>query len=257
MKDIKIGIVGGTGGMGKWFARFFEREGYTVHVCGRRSGMPITRMADICQVVIISVPIAVTREVIASVGPYMHKDSLLMDLTSLKSEQVKTMLEASVSEVIGCHPLFGPQVKSIAGRNIVLCPARSERWLPWLLDVLGRNGASVVIASAEKHDRMMALVQAVNHLNTVTLGVVLSKSNVEISELMRYSTPNFQMKIEIIEKVFCRNPRLYAEIITMNPEARDFITLYGEIVRELLNIVEENDTSRMADIIAKHSSSFS
>ncbi len=28
MKNIQIGIIGGTGGIGKWFAHFFQKEGY-------------------------------------------------------------------------------------------------------------------------------------------------------------------------------------------------------------------------------------
>jgi len=36
MKNIQIGIIGGTGGIGRWFARFFKKEGYAVHVSGRK-----------------------------------------------------------------------------------------------------------------------------------------------------------------------------------------------------------------------------
>lgn len=251
---MQIGIIGGTGGMGKWFARFLEEEGYTVYVSGRNRGMSAVEMADTCQVVVISVPISVTKEVIKSVGPYMRRDALLMDLTSLKREPVNAMLEASESEVIGCHPLFGPQVETLAGRNVVLCPARGERWLPWLLEVFRKNGASVVESTPEKHDRMMAIVQAVNHFSTVAMGLVLGKSGEDLSELMRFSTPNFQAKVELVKRVFCQNPRLYAEIVTMNPDALTFIDMYESIVAELKTLIEENGASGVANIIEEHSS---
>ena len=127
MKELEIGIIGGTGGIGRWFVDFFEKEGYTVHVSGRRTGMDMDEMAQKCQVVIVSVPIGVTTQVIEQVGPKMKKESLLMDFTSLKEEPVKAMLECSSSEVMGCHPLFGPDVSSIEGQNIVFLVDLNEK----------------------------------------------------------------------------------------------------------------------------------
>jgi len=121
VKDIEIGIIGGTGGMGRWFAGFFRKEGYTVFVSGRKTGMDIPTMGKKCQGVIVSVPVSITPEVIEQVGPHMKKESLLMDLTSLKGEPVKSMLKSSLSEVIGLHPLFGSAVDSMR-------PCLTQNW---------------------------------------------------------------------------------------------------------------------------------
>jgi len=257
VKEIEIGIIGGTRGMGNWFADFLKAEGYSVRIFGRKMGTAdVAEMACACQVVVVSVPIGVTCTVIEKVGPYMREDALLMDLTSLKCAPVKAMLASSVSEVIGCHPLFGPQIYSIAGQRMVLCPARVEKWLPWLKDILGRNGALVVEATPEKHDQMMAIVQGLNHFNTIMMGLVLSRTGIGISELMEFVTPVFKTKMELIEKIFCQNPRLYAEIITMNPDVRQLIESYEESIAELKNIIYEGDALELKDIIAKHAAFF-
>jgi len=243
--------------MGSWFARFLEAEGYGVRVFGRNmETADVTEMARACQVVVVSVPIGVTCEVIEKVGPHMPKNSLLMDLTSLKCEPVKAMLESSVSEVIGCHPLFGPQIDSMAGQRVVLCPARVKKWLPWLKDILERNGVLVVEATPEKHDRMMAIVQGLNHFNTIMMGLVLSRTGVDISELMKFTTPVFKTKIEIIEKVFCQNPGLYTEIIAMNPDVRQLIEMYEKSVAELKNLIEQGNAADIADVIQNHAACF-
>ena len=91
-----------------------------------------------------------------------------MDLTSLKKEPVKLMLENSRAEVIGCHPLFGPQLKDISGQNVILCPARGKKWMGWLKGVFKKNKMDVLEATPEKHDKMMAIIQALNHLNTIS-----------------------------------------------------------------------------------------
>jgi len=184
-----VGIIGGTGGIGRWFARFFSEEGYPVLVSGRREGPDLPDLAGKCPVVIVSVPIGVTCEVIRKVGPLMKADSLLMDLTSLKEEPVRAMMEASVSEVLGLHPLFGPGEPSMAGQNIVLCPGRGDRWLSWARELFKKKGACLVEATPERHDEIMAFVQAGNHLHTILLGLVLQEAGLEPAILERFSTP--------------------------------------------------------------------
>src|SRR3972149_1337463 len=217
MKDIQIGIIGGTRGMGKWFADFLKSHGYRVHVSGRTTGMTAAEMAGSCQVVVVSVPIGVTGDVIAQVGPLLGAEHLLMDLTSLKAEPVEAMLRFSTAEVIGCHPLFGPQIASPEGLHIVLCPARTKKWLPWLRDALGRGGGTVIETTPEKTDELMAVVQGLNHVNTIMMGMVMSKIAAPLSQLDPFTTPIFAAKTKIVEKILMDNPLLHAEIICANP----------------------------------------
>jgi prephenate dehydrogenase len=253
MKDIQIGIIGGTGGMGHWFADFLAGEGYTVHVSGRSTGMDVGKMADLCRVVVVSVPIAATGEVIEKIGPCMKKDSLLMDLTSLKVAPVKAMTEFSVSEVIGCHPLFGPHVDSVAGHSVVLCPERTtERWFSWLKEIFEKRGAIVVETTPVKHDAMMTVVQGLNHLNTITMGVVLGKTGVSLSELNQFATPAFQAKIKNVEKVFTHNPGLYAEIVARNPDIGRILDLYEKTLSELRSIIHQREAGGLTEMMEEY-----
>ena len=81
MNDFAIGIIGGTGGIGKWFADFFNGEGHRVLVSGRTKGPSISEITTSCRVVIVAVPIAATLDVIRKTGPLLPEDALLMDLT--------------------------------------------------------------------------------------------------------------------------------------------------------------------------------
>ncbi len=246
---IAIGIIGGTGGIGKWFARFFEAAGYTVYVSGRTSGLSHEEMAETCTVVIIAVPIGDTVRMIEKVGPLIKKENLLMDLTSLKVEPLAAMLRASDSEVIGMHPLFGPDLSSIAGQNVVLCPGRGERWLSWVRNLLERHHACVTITSPERHDEMVSIVQALNHLNTMTLGLALRKSGIPESDLASFSTPIFRTKQAIMDRIFRGTPRLYAEIIAFNPNRDHILNLYSEALAELKTLIENNDTEGVEKLI--------
>jgi prephenate dehydrogenase len=253
MKKIEIGIIGGTGGMGRWFADFFKEEGYPVSVSGRNTGLDIPTMVERCPVVIVSVPISITCEVIERVGPHMKKESLLMDLTSLKGEPVKSMLKSSVSEIIGLHPLFGPTAVSIAGHKIAICPVRTEKWLDWLKDILTRNGADIAETTPERHDELMALVQVLNHLNSMTMGIILGESGANLAELERFATPMFNTKLAIIEKVFTQNPRLYAEIVTLNPNIHKILDLYGKTLSHLKSLIMRGNTETLMELIRERS----
>jgi len=248
MEKFPIGIIGGAGGIGRWFATFFEQAGYTVHASGQTSGLRPAEMAAACPVVIVSVPIGVTEAVIGEVGPHMKEDSLLMDLTSLKAAPVRAMLEASASEVIGLHPLFGPGVPSLEGQNVVLCPARGSGWLPWVRETLGKKGATLIETTPERHDEIMAVVQALNHLNTLVLGLSIREAGISREDLEQFSTPLFRARLAAIENLFS-HPQLYAEIIAGNPHASKILELHERAIGTVKSLIGETGAQALEERI--------
>lgn len=237
MNNFAIGIVGGTGGIGKWFAAFFKAEGHPVHVTGRSTGMPLPELAAACRVVIVSVPIAATAETIRRIGPHLSEESLLMDFTSLKEEPVREMQKATAAEVVGCHPLFGPDCPSLAGQNVILCPGRGERWLTLMKGLFTKGGARVTLTTPAQHDRMMSLVQGLTHLDTILMGLALRDSDVDPSELAAFSTPVFRTKQAIIDKVFGPQSGLYAALLSRNPNMHALLEIFERnflIVKEMI-----------------------
>ncbi len=238
--DFEIGIIGGTHGTGRFFADFFRKEGYTVHVAGRTSGMPLVELTERCRVVIIAVPIDATCDVIRKTGPLMGNDSLLADLTSLKVEPVRAMLESSISEVVGIHPLFGPNVPGIAGENIALCPARGVSWFNWLRKVFSRRGALLVECSPEEHDEKMAMIQALIHLDSVLIGLTIKGVCDKMEELGKFSTPVFRARMAMIDRVFA-SPRLYSGIIAGNPRTKGLFEALLENAEKLRDSLDKAD----------------
>jgi prephenate dehydrogenase len=249
MKDFAIGIIGGTGGIGRWFASFFQAEGYPVQVTGRHSGISLPELAEHCRCIIVAAPIAATPEVIRSVGPLLSSDSLLMDFTSLKEEPVREMLAATRAEVVGCHPLFGPDCPSLAGQNIVLCPGRGSRWLQRMEGIFTQGGARVTVTTPAEHDRIMAIIQGLTHLDTILLGLTLRDSGMDNTTLDAFSTPVFRTKQAIVEKVFRNSPQLYAGLLTGNPGIAEIIARFERNLALLKELVLNRDAEGLASLL--------
>ncbi len=251
MNDFSIGIIGGTGGIGKWFADFFVGKGFPVYVAGRERGLPVAELAALCRVIVVAVPIAATMAVIGKVGPHLRPDSLLMDLTSLKAEPVQAMLASTRAEVVGCHPLFGPDVSSMRGNNIILCPARGEAWLSFLKGLFIAGGASVTITTPEDHDRMMSLIQGLTHMNTILMELTIRDSDIDQSALEAFSTPIFRTKRAISAKLFSPNADLYAAILTKNPHIMEVVAHYEKNLSLLKGLIADRDLTGLAELLKR------
>ncbi|NDY42805.1 prephenate dehydrogenase/arogenate dehydrogenase family protein [Dissulfurirhabdus thermomarina] len=215
-----IGIVGGLGRMGRWFEAFLRGEGYEVLVADLATSLSPEDLAARCDVVILAVPMEAFGEVAARVGPRMREAAFLTDLCSLKAPQVAVMLEAARCEVAGTHPLFGPGETEAAGLRVALCPGRGEVWIRWWEGVFRRRGVQTVVLSAERHDRAMAWVQALNHFILVALGQAAAETTAaELCDIAALATPSFQRQVEILARLAQQDPALYAAIQGGNPHA--------------------------------------
>lgn len=237
----RVGIVGGTGRMGLWLARLLEAQGIEVLRSGRKTSLRPVDMARQCEVVVVSVPIHATEEAIREIGPYVSEEGLLMDLTSLKKGPVEAMLRHSRAEVVGIHPLFGPQEKSNQSLRVALCPARGEEGLKWINGVFRRAGLEVIAMSPEAHDLKMGLIQGLNHFSTLTLALTISRSGFQLDELAGLSTPSFEQKLDRIRTVMGQSSDLFGSLLMDNRMAAGFLSQYLESAEQLMGVTRERD----------------
>lgn len=237
--------------MGQWFKRFFTAAGYSVEIAGRRTVLTPVELARKSKVLIVSVPIAVTSDTIREVGPHLSPKALFMDLTSLKKEPIETMVKYSKAEVIGTHPLFGPREKTLRGKNVVLCPARGKRWLPWLTDLLESHGGHLEIMPPDEHDRAMAIIQGLVHTAHMAMGLTIDASHFPLSKLNNLATPNFRKKMQQVRRLFSQDPVLYAQMLFYNPYALPVLEAYGQKLRFLVSAIRRKDSAALEKVFAE------
>ena len=235
----RIGILGGTGGMGRLFARVFEEAGWEVSVRGRTGHEPMAAFLARQEVVMVSVPIDLTLGVIAAVAPHLRRDQLLCDQTSLKAAPVAAM-SRSIAPAVGLHPMFGPGVASLAGQTIVVTPATaSEAETASLLGVFEAAGARLTTSTPEHHDRMMAVVQGLTHSLSLVMAETMRCLDCDLDEVLRFTSPVYRIELGLMGRLLAQDPELYRAMLRSNPHVRPVLAACGEALETLSDAVED------------------
>ena len=246
MKPQIISIIGGRGKMGSLFAEAFHGEGYTVLV-SNEDNTDNTALAQMGDVVIVSVPIDKTEEVVREIEPYVKPESLLTDFTSVKTKPVAAMAQYSQAEIIGGHPLFGPNV-NLQDQNMILCPARGETYGLWYKTALESLGLKVTLMTTEEHDKAMAAVQCLTHISNISFAYALTKmkKNPTLEDL---TTPLHTLNIYAVSRILSQDPSLYAGIQTTNPFAKEAVQMYCDAVEEISMLVREQKKGELKELL--------
>jgi len=243
-------IVGGKGEMGSLLQPLFEGLGHRVLIADVDTPQgAVQELAARADVVVISVPIAVTEEVIRRVGPRVRKDALLMDVTSIKTAPLTAMLEATEASVIGTHPMFGPgATNSLIGQRVVLCRGRGDAWHRWLADSLRARGLSLTEAGPDEHDRGMALVQVLTHFQTQVFGLALARAGIPLSASRRFTSPAYLLELYVAARHFAQSPELYGPIEMRNPATGHVTQQFLQAAQELSEILATGDQARFTAV---------
>lgn len=245
----KIALIGGQGQMGQWFKRFFESQGLEVLIADRDTPQSPREVATLADVVIISVPIPQVEAVVREVAPALSPEAGLMDLTSVKQRPLRTMMAQFAGEVVGTHPLFGPGEESIAGRNVVLCPGRGERWFRWIKELLEKAGARVKVTTAAEHDRLMAVVQGLSHFILIALEMTIRELEVDPQDLENFATPTFRTLHHLARRLFTQDATLYACIQLQNPANRVALRALEDAVADILYLIQRQNADGLVRLI--------
>jgi chorismate mutase/prephenate dehydrogenase len=243
-----VAIIGGAGPMGTVLARMFESLGHTVTVADLDTEITPADAAASADVVVICVPIDVTEQVIGDLGPRLREEALLMDVTSIKQQPIAAMLGSTRASVLGTHPMFGPGVHSLQGQRIVVCPGRGDEWQRWAERVFTACGMVVTRADPGQHDRAMALVQVLLHLQTQVLGVALSRSGISLEESLRFTSPAYLLELYVAARHFAQAPELYGPIEMRNPMTDEVTRAFCDAAAELREILVTRDQRRFAEV---------
>lgn len=245
-----VAVVGGNGGLGRRMAELFADLGHRVLIVDLDTELKGPEAAAQADVTLLAVPIAVTEQVIRELGPHVPEHGLLMDVTSIKGAPVAAMLASTRASVLGTHPMFGPGVSTFQGQRIVLCKGRGDDWHAWAEANFRARGLVVTEATADEHDRAMALVQVLTHYQTQVFGLTLARFGPSLAEGLKFTSPAYLMELYVAGRHFGQDPALYGPIEMENPLTPRITRAFrdaAEAVERLLVTRDQRGFSAMFD----------
>lgn len=250
-----IGIVGSAGAYGRWLRAFFETRmglrvlGHDPADAASAGGDELLAQAD---VLLFAAPIRQTPALIARYAARSagrEAGRLWLDVTSVKAEPVAAMLR-SRAEVVGLHPMTAPpKSPTLKGRVLVVCEARLSAWRPWLHSLLDALEAECVHAAPERHDRVMALVQAMVHASHLAQAGMLREQAAlsgALADLMPFRSASFEMDAAIAARILSLNPAIYEDIQFGNPHAHEVLRGLAAQLARLATLVGQGDDAARA-----------
>ena len=266
MIKMNVGIIGGSDGLGKTLIYYFRDE-FEVCITGRdhKKGRKVAEelnvnyiesnddLAKMSDILVISVPIQHTCDVIREVAPFMKSGSLMVDVTSVKEGPTKTMgemLPESV-EYIPTHPVFGPRTTRLDNQVIVLTAPEKGKWYGKVYDYLAGKNMRVIETTAEKHDFMMSIVQVLTHFSFISTASAIEKLQVDISETEDYESPIYNLMIDMIARIVSQNPYLTYNIQSMNSNGNKIRNTFAEAALELRDVINNGDEEEFINIAIK------
>jgi prephenate dehydrogenase len=268
---MKIAVIGGTRGLGRWIAEFLSNKGFEVLITGRNeiTGKSVSKKLKVgftqdnvmaaskADVVIISLPIDVTPRIIEEIAPKMKDGSILMDVTSVKEEPARVMENYAPEgvEVLPCHPMFGPRIRSLDGQVVVLTPGKTGIWYDKVLKFLESENARIIITTPQIHDRMMSIVQGLTHFAYICIAATIEKLEIDVKESRKFASPIYSLMLDIIARITAQNPYLVYSIQTENNYINEAHETFLETFMELKDMITNENQEEFVHVMssaAKH-----
>ena len=240
----RVTVIGGRGQMGRFFVEQLTKAGHEVKILGRNGWDHADLLLGQVDLVLVSVPLEQTESIIEKTAPYLSDSTALVDVASIKTPIVQAMLEHHSGPVIGLHPMFGPGVESFLSQNVVVCPGRQPEACQWFLDFIANRGGKLIWCTPPEHDQMMAIVQAIRHFTTFSLGAFLAAEGIDLARTLEFASPLYRVQLDLVSRLFAQDSSLYLNVM-LTEERPQAISRLAATYRRLAKMVENNDRAAL------------
>jgi prephenate dehydrogenase len=258
---VKVSIIGGYGRMGRWFTRYFSAQGHRVVITGPKlhkmkvfaeaagagfaeNNIEAVKDADLS---LVSVPIPITAKVIRTVAPHAKKGAVIAEISSLKADILKALIEAARFGIkpLSLHPLFGPGATKMSGQRIVVVPVVDRDAEVKLAEKLFPE-AEVIFVDAEKHDRSMALVLSLPYFINMVFASVVGEENLEA--MKKLAGTAFPLQLTLAESVMTEDSALHIAIQMDNKYTIPCLEKFLSQAKTIEKLITEKDKAKFTSI---------
>ena len=237
-----VTLIGAEGKMGLWLQDHLPRIGFDVVTFDDRKGdnPSVLKEADI---VIVSVPVSVTANVIRDTVKHMKKGSTLVEIASLKSGIHQEMVKVAGCSInaVSIHPMFGPSVKDLAEKTVAVVPVVNPKKEAEIASKLF-PGATLVEVEPTQHDKLMAHILSVPYL--VNMALAATMGALDLALLKQLSGTSFALQYTLVQSVAGEKTSLVHALISENRFLEETAEELISNMKELMGSVDSKDSFR-------------
>ena len=268
-------IVGGRGLMGRWFANFFHSFGHNILLFDQQARAttktnqdPNARQtepldvsefaavdslkegADLADIIVIATPILVTIKIYEELLA-IKTSALLFDICSLKTPIISQINNAQRAKlkVTSIHPMFGPDVEFLSGRNILICDCGNSEASNAAKELFEETTANIIMLDLERHDQLMGYVLGLSHITNLIFAKALESSGFKYKELLGVASTTFNNQIKVTLPVTKENQSLYFEIQAENKFSQSIIEKLNVGLEDYCKAIANKDSKLFCQLM--------
>ncbi|NRA65096.1 MAG: bifunctional chorismate mutase/prephenate dehydrogenase [Pseudobacteriovorax sp.] len=242
-------VIGGGGNMGLWMSQFFETFGHQIKILDRNQQLSsrfeqVSDLASGCDwadFIVIATPMKTAADIIQDLVRLKPKATII-EICSLKSpieQSIQTAKRQGLS-LISIHPMFGPDTKLLAGKNIVICNDENPELVSMMRQIFSMTSANIIEIPLSQHDPLMSYVLGSAHFINLVYARLLKRSAISYSDLQKIAGTTFEKQMSVTSDVLLENQDLYFDIQSLNAETDALIDDFVKASQEMQSQIIEN-----------------
>ena len=238
--------------MGTWFTKYFaNNEENLVYVFDKKRPYvrkfenvtycnTLKQCVQDADYVLITVSIDDIPSIVRETATFMKRGSTLLEISSLKKNILKS-LKALPNFIIpvSIHPMFGPGARGLEDSKILIVPIRRVNLEKRKLRSIMGDAQIMVIKSAFKHDKLMALILGLVYYSNLVMAAVISRES--FPNLKKYSGTTFTLQSILFHSILIDEPSLITSILMNNKELGRYLKSFRMETDNFFKLIESED----------------
>ncbi len=190
------------------------------------------------ELILNAVTVKYTLAAFEEVLPYLSKDCILSDISSIKTG-LKEWYEQCGHPFVSTHPMFGPtfaNLSQLQEENAIIITESDERGSELFRRIYRKLDLNIYEYSFEEHDRTVAYSLSIPFVSTLVFAGVMKHQDAPGTTFKRH--------MRIAKGVLNEDNFLLQEIL-FNPYTHDQVVQIREKLKDLLEIIDNRDGGRM------------
>ena len=196
------------------------------------------------ELVINAVTVKYTIPAFKEVLPYLPKDCIISDISSVKTN-LKEYYDSTGFRYVSTHPMFGPtfaNLNQLSEENAIIISEGDYMGRIFFKDLYSRLGLNIYEYTFEEHDRTVAYSLSIPFVSTFVFAAVMKHQDAPGTTFKRH--------MRIAKGVLNEDDYLLQELL-FNPYTSDQVAQIRDELKELLEIIDNKDSDRMKQYLTK------